>query len=396
VAETFRLAAGCQFRGADDSLPLVVANLVSMGVDLLMLVDHLNESIPLEQLQALTDGRCELRVIRKQTTNYAQPGVHSLLMRMAQESGAHAYLQVDADEFPDDTDGGPTFRQVIETWLSDDDTQALIIPHQNYLQRRDVDRWSFETFDAPVYRVLGPVSADARDEAGFLGRTPLVRAVARLAEPGGQPRWVRWGAHRLYGNRPGEPDVELSMEVSPNLVIRHLPNPSRSALEARVGFRSRTDGTVTDNRGTTAQTWDSVSMPVSADDAQPSPAVRTVHDDAFARIRARIEAAGVATILANDALANRRTVLAPTPADDIFAIAADLLTATIRPSTVVIGDAVMKEGDDVGVDDTDDTDAGDAGDVANDDEDASADSAASAASDKADVDGDDTADRATV
>ncbi|MDO9589783.1 MAG: hypothetical protein Q7J04_01400, partial [Microcella sp.] len=327
ASRPLRLAAGCQFRGSDDSLPLVVANLVSLGFDLILLVDHLNDSIPLALLQRLTHGRAELRVIRKQTPRYAQSGVQSLLMQIAHESGAHAYLHVDADELPDDTFSGPPFRQVVKTWLEASDTAALVIPRENYLQQRSVERWGWQTLDAPNHRVLGPSSTTQVHEAGFFGRTPHVRVLARLTtrgKPSGaenEGQWVRWGSHRLYG-RPAElPDGQLSMEVSPHVVIRHLPYPSRESLVARLAFRTREDGSVRDNRGNSSIEWASVSVPTHPDDPHPGPAVRTTHDDAFARIRDRIASAGIAHLLADPMAASDRTVLTPTAADEIFASA---------------------------------------------------------------------------
>lgn len=316
----------------------MVANLVTLGVDLLYLVDHLNENIPLTQLQQLAGTRTELRVIRKQTPGYSQSGVHSLLMRMSQHAGAHAYLHVDADELPDDVAGGPSFRDAVYTWLVESDAKALLIPRENYLQRRDVDRWGVDTLDAPARRVLGPLDADERDAASFFGRTPHVRALARLSPEGRANRWVRWGSHRVFGRGAERPGGEVLMEASPHLVIRHVPYPSRAALESRLAFRTDPGRGVIDNRGNAAVTWESVSVPVVADDSHPGPAVRTVHDDAFARIRSRIDAAGLTQILADTTLAEQRTALQPTEADEVFAVAADLLSATIMPRSDGVDD----------------------------------------------------------
>ncbi len=324
-----RLAAGCQFRGNEDSLPLVVANLVALGVDLLILVDHLNETIPLDQLRRLTEGRTELRIIRKSTPSYAQAGVHSMLMRIAQEAGAHAYLHVDADEMPDDSPGGPSFREVIATWLARDLTPALLIPCQNYVQRRDIDRWGFDTLDVPVSRVLGANSDEDRDAAGYLGRTPTVRAIVRLASPGMPGRWVRWGSHRLYGAKSHVTGEPLSMIATPHLVLRHLPFPSRLAFEARRSAKTSPKGTIRDNRGDIGSQWASVSIPASTDDTEPGPPVGVTHDPAFARIRLRIEEAGLAPILRDTTLANTQTSIEASAEDTMFASAADLLDTAI-------------------------------------------------------------------
>lgn len=324
-----RLAAGCQFRGNADSLPLVVANLVAIGIDLLILVDHLNESIPLDQLRALTEGRCELRVIRKSTPPYAQSGVQSMIMRLAHTSGADAYLHVDADEMPDDSPDGPSFREVVATWLAEGHTHALAMPVQNYVQRRDIDQWSFDTLDAPASRVLGALSADHVDAAGYLGRAPAVRVIARLPSRHEHARWVRWGSHRLFGGASHKTGEPLSMVASPELVLRHVPFPSRAAFDARRGATTGSTLMVRDNRGDVGSSWASVSMPLSADDPGPTPPVRVVHDAAFARIRARIESAGLAPLLTDPDLARRRTSIVETPEDAMFSAAADLVGVLI-------------------------------------------------------------------
>ncbi|MGV3731970.1 MAG: hypothetical protein ACO1N6_01040 [Microcella sp.] len=361
TASDVRLAAGCQFRAADDTLPVVVANLVALGFDLIYLVDHLNESIPLAQLQALTAGRSELRIIRKQTAPYAQSGVHSLLLRMAQNDGAHAYLHVDADEFPAPiaapagspasgasalgTDG--RLRDAVHAWLVRASSIGLLVPHQNVLQRRDVERWGVETLTAPTRFALGPAEGIAAADAGYFARSPNVRAIVRL-EPGGlADRWVRWGSHRVRARRAGRVGGQAPVEVSPDLVMLHLPYPSRRALESRRGFRERASGVVVDNRGSAPVQWEDVSLPAHPADPHPGPRVRTAPTAGFDALRERLRAAGLLEVLADETLAAQRTALVPTDADAVFAAAADLLTATIVPRD-------DREGDDGDGDDDDD------------------------------------------
>lgn len=354
TAAGVRLAAGCQFRAADETLPVAVANLVALGFDLIYLVDHLNESIPLAQLQALTAGRSELRVIRKESTPYAQSGVQSLLLRMAQNDGAHAYLHVDADEFPAPIAGGARpsaargsgpvsddrLRDAVHAWLVRSNSIGLLVPHQNVLQRRDVDRWGVETLAAPTRFALGPADGVTVAEAGYFARSPNVRAIVRL-EPGGlADRWVRWGSHRVRTRRTGRVGGLAPVEVAPDLVMLHLPYPSRQALEARLAFRSRPSGEIVDNRGTADLGWEDVSLPIDRDDPHPGPRVRTAPTAGFDALRERLRAAGLLDVLADETLAAQRTALVPTDADAVFAAAADLLTATILPRDDREGDAV--------------------------------------------------------
>lgn len=326
-----RLAAGCQFRAADDTLPVVVANLVALGFDLIYLVDHLNESIPLPLLQRLTEGRCQLRVIRKDSVPFAQAGVHSLLMRLAQSAGAHAYLPVDADEFPAPLPGRPSLRETVHRWLVEARTGALLLPVQNYVQRRDVDRWTLDAIDAPDNRVIGTAQGVARSSAGYFGRAPTVKAFARLDPLGRADRWMRFGGHQVYqrvGARRGEP---VAAEVPPDLVVLHLPFSSRHAMDARRSYRTGPDGTVVDNRDSASLHWDDVSMPVDHDDPHAGPLVRTAASDAFARLSERLAAAGLTETLRDRELVEQRVTVEATEADQIFAIAADILTATILP-----------------------------------------------------------------
>lgn len=326
-----RLAAGCQFRGADDSLPIVVANLVALGFDVIYLVDHLSESIALPLLQRLAAGRCELRVIRKPTTPFAQSGVHSLLMQLAQRDGAHAYLPVDSDEFPAAAiDTAPSaFRDAVHRWLSESTTDSLLLPNQNHLQRRDVERWNANTLDAPAHRILGAASGVPDTTVGYLGRTPNVRAMARLDPGGAVHRWVRLGAHRVYGRDNDRRGATVSMEASPDLVMLHLPYPSRSALDARLRMRANDDGTV--NRDDSSAHWADVSMPADPADPHPGPPVRTAPSDAFGRMRDSIAEAGLLDVLADEQLNDQRVALQPSENDELFALAADLLAATIVP-----------------------------------------------------------------
>lgn len=331
TVQEMQLAAGCQFRGADDTLPLVVANLVALGFDLIYLVDHRNEDIPLPLLQRLTEGRCLLRVIRKDSVPFAQAGVHSLLMRLAQAAGAHAYLPLDADEFPAPLVGGPPVRETVHRWLVEARTGALMLPVQNHLQRRDIDRWTIDAIDAPVHRVIGAAQGVARSSIGYFGRAPTVKALARLVPNGLADRWVRFGGHQVYqrvGARRGEP---VAAEVSPDLVLLHLPFSSRHALDARRSYRTGPDGTVYDNRDGASLHWDDVSMPADHDDPLAGPPVRTAASDAFARLNERLAAAGLTETLRDRELVAQRVTVEATEADQIFAIAADILTATILP-----------------------------------------------------------------
>lgn len=338
-----RLAAGCQFRGADDTLPIVVANLVSLGFDLIYLVDHRNDGLPLPLLQRLTDGRCALRVIRKSTETYAQSGVHSLLLRMAQTEGAHAYLHVDADELlapvpstRPSADGQAAsdaefLREVVHRWLSSSASIGLLIPHQNVLQRRDVGRWGVTTITVPNRIAIGPADGIDAADAGYFATAPKVRAMVRLAPGTRRPRWVRWGSHRVYGRVTA--GGSLASEVSPDLVMLHLAYPSRAALEQRLRLRRSAEARPTENRGSTTVRWEDVSLPADGDDPHPGPPVRTVPTTSFSELRDRLEATGLLAILADEALAAQSVTPAPSESDLIFSAAADLLTATIVPRT---------------------------------------------------------------
>jgi hypothetical protein len=358
TAKEIRLAAGCQFRGADDALPIVVANLVSLGFDLIYLIDHLNDSIPLPLLQRIVEGRSELRVIRKETARFSQSGVHSLAMRLAQDAGAHAYVMVDADEFPAPASSAATaptdFRDAVHAWLLDATTDALLIPRQNYLQRRDVERWGATTIAAPTHRILGEAVGVRRDSIGFLGQAPHVRAMARLKPGSGMNRWVRLGAHRVYGGTVERHGGTVPMEVSPDLVILHLPYPSRWGLHARLAVRTLEDSV--NNRSDGAMRWEDVSSPVDVTDPHPGPPVRTAPSDAFARMRDRLAAAGLLEILADEQLATERVAMRPTELDTLFTLAADLLAATVIPRNDGIDDAERGARDDAG--DEEDGEAG--------------------------------------
>jgi hypothetical protein len=236
-----KIAAGSVFFNSEDILPLSIENLVSHGVVDFYLFDHKSTENVVSNILDKLGNRASFHIVKKVSEPFLQGRMMSLLALSALEDGFDLFIPFDADEFLDLDSYESNLIKVLEKEF-EHNSPAILVPERDYIQNSMVEVFSETNLQHIKFATkVEEVSEDLLKDFVLKGGTSLARSkshksIINLKKVQENPNFaIAEGSHFIGGIKRKE------LSVAEDLIIRHIPFRSKSALQLKAVDGERRD-----------------------------------------------------------------------------------------------------------------------------------------------------------